>query len=175
MVPTPAPNGPKTPPPLSDDDVTALREIVEGEGLPRVLARRAIKAWQAMASVPGAVNALDVLKQTPPQLYKVIKTGQWSAMATVLERMLQTMPDNGDAEAKQQKLELVRMAAEDSRASAVVVQTHYAQLSEHRREEVAQATGRAINIRPVDGRNLTNAPDVAGRLAALAAPKTTKR
>lgn len=163
--------------PPTDDDVRALQEIVESDGLPRVLARRAIRAWQSISGVTGAVNAVDVLKEIPPPLASVIRRGQWGAMATVLERLAQSMQGSGPAgEGAAKSFELVRLAVEDSRASAAVVQSHYARVSEARREEVAVATGRPIpNIRAVDSKNLTNAPDGRSGLAGLAQPKSNKR
>ncbi len=173
-----SPPNPKAPPPLSDDDLQALQEIIEGDGLPRELGRRAIRAWQGVTGVKGRVNELSVLKQVPPQLARVIRSGQWGTLATVLEKLV---PNQGDSEAMddatKQGLELVRMAAEDSRSSAVVVQSHYARVSETRREEVVRKTGRPIpKIRDMDQKSLTSAPDaLQAGLAGLAKPSGGKK
>jgi hypothetical protein len=99
-------------------------------------------------------------------------------MAAVLERLVPNQNDSGALdEAAKKGLELVRMAAEDSRSSAVVVQSHYARVSETRREEVVRKTGRPIpKIRDVDQKSLTNAPDaLQAGLAGLAKPTSGKK
>lgn len=173
----PPANPPKAPA-LSEEDFKALQEIIDGEGLPRELGRRAIRAWQGVTGVKGRVNDVAVLEQVPLQLARVIRTGQWGAMATVLEKLV---PNQGDPsamdEATKKGLELVKMAAEDSRSSAVVVQSHYSRVSEQRREEVVRKTGRPLpKIRETDGKNLTHAPDaLQAGLAGLAKPSGKKR
>ncbi len=154
-----------------------MQEIIEGEGLPRELGRRAIRAWQGVTGIKGRVNEPDVLKQVPPQLARVIRSGQWGTLATVLEKLVPQGDPAAMDEATKQGLELVRMAAEDSRSSAVVVQSHYSRVSETRREEVVRKTGRPIpKIRDMDQKNLTHAPDaLQAGLAGLAKPSSGKK